>query len=137
MNVFLDTNILLDVFGKRDPFYLDAAQIWTLAEKGKIAVSISAISFNNIYYIIRKLKGKDTADFSLRCLRDEFSVVSLTSQIINQSIDSEIEDFEDAIQYFSALHADADFLVTRDPENFPRKGISIMAPDEFLAILSD
>ncbi len=132
--VLLDTNVLLDVFAKREPFYNDAAQIWSLAEKGKLNASISAISFNNVYYIIRKAKGSDVADFSLRCLRDEFNVVDLTSRILNQAMDSEIGDFEDAIQYFSAVHSDADFLITRNPEHFPRKDITVMTPDEFLAV---
>ncbi|MFZ2654297.1 MAG: PIN domain-containing protein [Victivallales bacterium] len=132
--IFLDTNVLLDVFAKREPFYNDAAQLWSLAENGKINASISAISFNNVYYIIRKAKGSDVADFSLRCLRDEFNVVDLTSQILNQAIDSKMRDFEDAIQYFSAGRADADFLITRNPEHFPRNDITVMTPDEFLAV---
>ncbi|HBC88260.1 MAG TPA: PIN domain nuclease [Lentisphaeria bacterium] len=132
--IFFDTNILLDVFGKRNPFYEDAAQLWSLAEKGKINASISAISFNNVYYVIRKAQGQEVADFAMRCLRDEFNVVDLTSQILNQAIDSKISDFEDAIQYFSAVHVEADFLITRNPDHFPKTSFSIMSSDEFLAV---
>jgi predicted nucleic acid-binding protein len=49
MDVFLDMNVLIDVLAKREPFYVDSARIWTLAEQGRIKGFVSVISFNNIY----------------------------------------------------------------------------------------
>src|ERR1700730_9032623 len=60
MTVFVDTNILLDVLGKRLPFYDDSAAIWNLAEHRKIEAVISAVSFTNIFYIVRKLESRTT-----------------------------------------------------------------------------
>jgi len=61
MRVFVDTNLLLDVLARREPFYTVSARVWTLAETGACEALISAISFNNIYYIVRKARDTATA----------------------------------------------------------------------------
>jgi predicted nucleic acid-binding protein len=133
MNVFIDTNILLDVLARREPFYADSAQVWTLAETGRIAGFISAVSLSNLFYIMRRMKGQKAARKTLGILRDIFNLVPLDVQITNQSIDSDITDFEDAIQFFSAIRAGATVLITRNPKDLPRSDIAIQTPTEFLA----
>ncbi len=135
MKVFIDTNILLDVLSRREPFYTEAATVWSLAETGEIEGLVSAISFNNIYYIVRKLKDRATAETALRFLRDVFRIVAPDEQIINQSIDAGFSDFEDAVQFHSAIRSKASYLITRNPADFPRSPISILSPGEFLAVL--
>lgn len=75
MKVFVDTNVLLDVLAQSEPFYSDAARIWSLAERGRIEGLVSAISFNNIYYIVRRASNRKSADRSLHLLRGVFSPV--------------------------------------------------------------
>lgn len=133
MKVFVDTNVLLDVLARREPFYSDSARVWSLAERGKIEALVSVISFNNVYYIVRKAGTRKTADRALRLLRDVFTPVPLDIQILNQAIDSDFKDFEDAIQFHSAIRSDASCLVTRDISHFPTADLSILAPTEFLA----
>ncbi len=132
MRVFVDTNILLDVLSRRRPFYDASAKIWSLAEAGGIQAFISAISFNNIYYIVRRLKNRKTAEKSLRILRDVFQSVAPDNQILNQAIDAEMDDFEDAVQFHSAVRAKASCLITRNPDHFPSSTLSVLAPEEFL-----
>ena len=132
MKVFVDTNVLLDVLARRDPFYATAAQVWSLAERGDIEASVSAISFNNVYYIVRKADSKGKADQALRLIRDVFHVVAPDSQIINQAIDAEFTDFEDALQFHSAVRAKAAHLITRNPGDFPKSTLSVLTPEEFL-----
>lgn len=136
MIVFADTNVLLDVLAKREPFYCAAANIWSLAERGEIEAHISAISFNNIYYVVRKAEDKTKADQAIRLLRDVFRVVAPDEQIINQAIDSDFDDFEDAIQFHSAARAKAEYLVTRNPDDFPNAGVIVLTPEELLAVLT-
>jgi predicted nucleic acid-binding protein len=137
MKVFIDTNVLLDVLAKREPFLADSATIWTLAETGKIEGLVSAISFTNIYYVVRKLADAKTADRTLVLLRNSFHAVACDHQVINQAIDSKSKDFEDAVQYFSALHAHADCIVSRNPDHFPRTPhCPVITPAEFLATYS-
>lgn len=133
MNVFIDTNVLLDVLAQREPFYADSAQVWTLVETGQVAGAISTLSLPNLFYLMRRIKGQKAARKAMGILRDIFGFVPLDSQITNQAIDSDIEDFEDAIQFFSALRAGATTLITRNPKHFPGHDIAIQTPAEFLA----
>jgi len=135
MRIFVDTNLLLDVLARREPFYAAAARVWTLAETGACEALVSAISFNNVFYIVRKVRDATAARRALILLRDVFASVAPDQRILNQAIDSDLPDFEDAIQFYSALHARADYLLTRNVGDFPAGIMPILAPDEFLALL--
>ncbi len=137
MKVFLDTNVLLDVLAHRQPFYRASAQIWSLSEHGDVEAYISAISFNNVYYIVRKAEDKVTADNAMRLLRDVFSSIAPDSKLINQAIGSECDDFEDAVQFHSAIRARAQFLITRDVGHFPPSKLPVVTPEEFLVIWTE
>ena len=136
MIAFIDTNVLLDVFLRRSHQYEASVSIWDMAERGQISGLVSAISFNNIYYIVSRFSDKKHAGRAVKLLRGTFMPVSLDEQILNQAIDSKINDFEDAIQFFSAVHASADFIITRNVKDFPKSSIPVSTPEEFLAILS-
>lgn len=133
MRVHVDTNVLLDVLAEREPFWRSSAQVWSLAESGRLEAFVSAISYNNCFYIVRKYAGQARAYETLRILRDVFRPVPLTEQVLNQAMDAGFADFEDAIQYFSALHARAEILVTRNPDDFPKPALAVLSPTEFLA----
>ncbi|MBN1912044.1 MAG: PIN domain-containing protein [Pirellulales bacterium] len=133
MDVFLDTNVLMDVLLDREPFVADSQQVWLLAERGKIRGLVSAISFPNVYYVVRKLSGVRQANRMMIMLRDVFVPVACDEQVLQQAIDAGFKDFEDAIQYFTALRADADCLVSRNPKHFRDPDIPVLTPSEFLA----
>lgn len=133
MKVLVDTNVLLDVIARREPFYADSASVWTLAETGKLAACISAMSLPNLFYLLSRIKGPKAARNAISIMRDIFDLVPLDAQITNQALDADIEDFEDAIQFFSALRAGATTLITRNPRDFPTQDIAIQTPAEFLA----
>jgi predicted nucleic acid-binding protein len=135
VRLFLDTNLLLDVLAERKPFCRPAARVWSLCETGVCQGMISAISFNNVFYIVRRARDTKAARRALVLMRDIFDSVAADQQILNQAIDSNIRDFEDAIQFFSAQRAAADYLLTRNAGDFPRTRLPILAPDEFLSLL--
>jgi predicted nucleic acid-binding protein len=132
-DVFLDTNVLLDVLAKRDPFQDDAQEIWTLCEDGTLHGFMSVISFNNIFYLVRKFKNGAEAYEMLDTLRKVFTPVALDAQLIHQALGAGFADFEDAIQFHSALRAGAQCLITRNVNHFPRSGLIVLTPREFLA----
>lgn len=134
MNVFVDTNVLLDVLFHREPHYRPSAEIWTRSELGAMNGMISVISFNNIYYVLCRAADRERARASIRLLRNVFQPVALGAQIINQAIDSKISDFEDAIQYTSAIRSGSEFLITRNVRDYPKTGIPVILPEEFLAL---
>jgi predicted nucleic acid-binding protein len=137
MKIFFDTNILLDVLLNRPQHFDASAKLWTAAESSHVNGYISAISFNNIYYIVNKLTGIKTAQKVLTTLRSSFTTVDCTAQIVNQAIDANMKDFEDAIQYYSALHAKCNYMLTRNIKHFPLEGIAIQTPEQFLATFDE
>jgi predicted nucleic acid-binding protein len=136
MKIFLDTNIILDVLVKREPYYIDSARIWTLIKEKSIQGYISAITINNFYYIIKKLKNSKIAENFIDEILDDFEVVPLTKDILRQSRTISGKDYEDSIQYFSAINTGCQFLITRNEKDFISTGLNIMSPADFLKNIS-
>ena len=136
MIVFLDTNVVMDVLLEREPFAPDAQKLWFLAERGKIEGMVSALSFPTVYYVVRKTRGPDFATTMLRNLRDTFRIAPCDDQILQQAIDARFSDFEDAMQYFSALRVNAVCMVSRNPRHYPKSSLPIFTPQEFLSVHS-
>ncbi|MDZ7617957.1 MAG: PIN domain-containing protein, partial [Patescibacteria group bacterium] len=130
MNVFVDTNVLMDVLLDRKPFVTDSQQVWFLAERGRLCAHVSVLSFPSVYYVLRKLSGAEQAARAMIMLRDVFTPAACDQQILNQAIDAGFQDFEDAIQYFSAMHVDAACIISRNPQHFPMSGIPVLTPRE-------
>lgn len=136
MRAFYDTNVLLDVLLKRAPFYDDSARAWTLAEMGRLEGHVSAVSFTNIFYIVQSARDRGEAERAVRTMVGIFTPATCDAQVIRQAVDAGLPDFEDAVQYFSALHAAADCILSRNPGDFPRRPVvPVLSPTEFLAQL--
>jgi predicted nucleic acid-binding protein len=135
MKILIDTNIFLDVILKRQPHYKYSSQVWSLISDKKINGYISAISINNLYYISRKIIEIELVEELVDQILDEFEVVSLTKEILRQARTIKNKDYEDSIQYFSAINCYCDFIITRNKNDFPDGGIKIIGPAEFLSIL--
>ncbi len=135
MKVFFDTNILLDVLLEREPFYEKAAILWSIVEKEKITGYISAISVNNIFYIARKYKGQENAEKIIDIILEIFTVIPLDYEILKLARTKELKDYEDLIQYFSALKSGAKYITTRNKKDFPKECIELVDAEEFLNIV--
>lgn len=133
MNVFLDTNVVLDVFAHRQPFYADSAKVWALAERSKIRGFVSALSMTNLYYVVRRLSSRPAAMEMLKAVRGCVGLTPCDASVLNLAIDAAFGDFEDAVQYFSARAGGADVLVTRNTDHFPDDDLPAMTPTAFLA----
>ena len=132
MKIFLDTNVILDVLTKRESFYINSAKVLTLVNEKIVSGYISSITVNNIYYILRKLKDKDTAKNFITEILESFEIIPLTKDILTQANKISTRDFEDGIQFFSALGCGCDFLITKNDKDYPSLGIKIMTPAEFI-----
>ncbi len=129
--IFLDTNILLDVLLERDEFYYDALKIWAACEKGLVEGYISAITLNNVYYVIRRLKSETAAMVCVRILLRIFKVVSVDADILSLAADLHNRDYEDDIQLQCALKSGCTRLFTRDPTHFDGTQIAVVPPSSF------
>ncbi len=129
--IFLDTNILLDVILRRDVFLEQSVPVWSDCENHKVQGYISAISINNIHYIMRKMVSADIALEYVRLVLDIFSIVPLDESILRLAVNFHQKDFEDAIQTFSAVKIKSDCIVTRDRSHFPDNYMPILSPIEY------
>ena len=134
MNAFVDTNVLMDVLLKRQPFHEASVAVWSRVAARQVAASISAISVNNAHYITRKAAGAEAALQAVKAIRETFQIVPLDLAVIDAAIASGMTDFEDAIQYASALHSGVACIVTRNTRDFPAERLAVLTPEQFLAI---
>jgi predicted nucleic acid-binding protein len=130
--VFVDTDIIYDLLAKRDPFYFAAARLFTLADEGKIQIFISALSLPNVHYLLSKKKSEEEARQILRKFKVLAHVTPLDEKIIDLALNSEFSDFEDAIQYFSALQNEVEVLLTRNLKDYKKAQISVLTAQDFI-----
>lgn len=133
--LFLDTNIVLDVLARREPFYTPAARLLTIADRKKIKLFTSSLSIATSFYILSKQIGNEKAKETLRKFKILFSVLSVNEKIIDLALNSDFKDFEDAIQYHCAFENNINIIITRNIKDFKKAQTSIMTADEFLQTL--
>ncbi|MBN8703862.1 MAG: PIN domain-containing protein [Bacteroidetes bacterium] len=138
IRIFIDTNILIDFLADRKPFSWDAAKLFNFSLKGKVKIYISAVSFNNIYYILKQSSSHIETIKLLAELSDLTEIVDVSEEIIKKSIKSGFKDFEDAIQYNCALSVPkVEFIVTRDTKDFKTSTLPILTPKEAVSLLEN
>ena len=135
MIVLVDTNVLIDVLEKRGPHLPSSAEIWRLAETGGVTAHVSAISFNNVFYLVRKQAGSAAALSAVRAIRRTFACVPLDDTQLDQALAIADPDLEDAIQAAAALSVSADYVVTRNVPDFLRLGVRAITPQDFLSLV--
>jgi predicted nucleic acid-binding protein len=135
VTVLVDTNILLDVLQRRSPHDAAAVQVWERVERGELSGYVSAISFNNIFYIARKQVGATPAMAAVNAVRAVFRLVPLDEQVLDRAIALAAGDLEDAIQAAAALRVNADYVVTRNVKDFATFGMPAVTSEELLALL--
>ena len=133
MKVFVDSDVILDVILEREGFIFSQKLLDLMLTK-RIAMLTSPVVFTNSFYVIRKLKGKQTALLSLKKMRKLFRISLLNEKIVDKALKSDFNDFEDAIQYYCAIDSQVKYLVTRNKSDYSGDEIIIISPQEFLAI---
>ncbi len=130
--VFIDSDIILDLLCKRDPFYIFAAEVFTLGDTKNIELITTSLVFANVFYILRKLLGIDRAKELLRKLRIIIGVISVDEKIVDLALNSKFSDFEDGLQYFTARENDIKIILTRNVKDYKEKDLLIQTPEEYL-----
>lgn len=132
MTVLLDTNIIVDVALERQPHFEASQQVLLLVEQGQIEGYISASTFGDLYYIIRRSRGREwTTDF-IDWLVTYCQIATVNEAVIRMALTSNFRDFEDAIQYSTAIVNQLDAIVTRNPQDFPVTTPRILTPNQLI-----
>ena len=131
-NVFVDTNIVIDLLQKRDEFYKEAQELFTLADRKKVKLYISALTFANTYYILSRFYSSDEAKKILSKFKVLIEVLPTTDKIIELALASDFKDFEDAIQFYTALESSLEAIITRNKKDFKNNLIPVFSAKEYL-----
>ena len=130
--LFLDTNVVIDLLGEREPYYDTAAKIASLADKGKIQLIVSALTYSTVYYLLSRFEDKELVKEKIRKFKVIAETSDLTDKIIDKGLASKFSDFEDSLQYYCAVKMDCDILITRNGKDFKESDIPVLSPDEYL-----
>jgi len=132
--LLIDTNIIVDLLAKRENFYQEAQELFTLAEERKILLYISSLTFVNTHYILSKYFNADKAHKILVKFKTLVEVLSLDDKIVELALASDFNDFEDAIQSHTALLNNLHLIITRNKKDFKRSEIPVLTAREYLNI---
>ncbi len=133
MILLIDANILLDVLMNRQDFVKDSSMIWKLCETNQTKGYISALTFANLMYIMRKQLDPETIEKLLVQLKFIFDFTDFGVSDLQRAAEMKWTDFEDAVQSATAERLHADFIITRNVKDFRSSKIMALTPTEFLA----
>lgn len=128
--VFLDTNIVADLFLKREPFCQNSLKLFTLGFHKKITLYVSSLSYTTLAYLCRKMK-KEERVLLFEKLRSLTVTTTVDRQTVDMALVSGFDDLEDAMQYYSAISSKVDVVLTRNKKDFVEANVPVMTPDEF------
>ena len=132
--LLIDTNIVIDLLSKREKFYDEAADLFSRADKKELELTISTLTFANTNYILTKLKSAKEAREILRKFKVLVELLNLDDKITVLALsDGNFPDFEDGLQYYSAIENQIDVIITRNKKDFKNSKIPVLTAKEFLA----
>lgn len=133
--LFIDTDIILDLLTRREPFYPHSAALFSLIDSGKLHGFVSSLAFSNLFYILKKYNTRKQAVYILKKLKTLVTVLSVDDKIIDSALASDFNDFEDAVQYYTAKMNKIDYIITRNVKDYKKSEIPALPADQLLNIL--
>jgi predicted nucleic acid-binding protein len=131
--LFVDSDVVIDFFTDREPHANPASELFELNEQGIIKIYLSAVSINNIYYIVRRFLGHKKTIEVVESLTEMTEIVGTTKKEIIQALKNDFSDYEDSVQYSSALTIKKlDTIITRNIKDYRNSSIAVMTPLNFL-----
>jgi predicted nucleic acid-binding protein len=137
MQVLLDTNVVLDLFLAREAFVDDAALLWQAHEQNRLTAYVSGITPVNLFYIGRKLKGREVAEQAVKHLLGTLLIAPVNQIVLKNSLSLGFKDFEDAVQHASATVSGLEAIITRNTDDFAKATLPVFAPDVFIKTYQD
>ncbi len=132
IKILFDTNVILDIALKREPFFTDSVRLFDKIDEKIINGFISATSVTDIYYIASKETDKKRAREFLFDLIQIVDIIGVDKEVIIDALESDIKDFEDAVQAISAGYNEIEIIVTRNVKDFINCGLEVLEPKELI-----
>ena len=138
MKLLIDTNVVLDVLLRREPFFRTAAEVLSLTQRDEVREYVSASAITDIYYIANKqMKDRDAVRDLLKRLLMVVSVAAVSEREIQNALNLAWGDFEDSVQYSVALLNEMDGIVTRNPSDYQEANMRIWLPEQTLELFAN
>ena len=131
--LFIDTNIVIDLLSRRMPFYDGAANLFSMADKKLVEISISSLTIANTSYTLLRQMDSNKAKSILRKIRLIVNILPLDDKIVGLALnDDSFSDFEDGLQYFTAIENNQNIIITRNLKDFKNSKLPAMTASQFL-----
>lgn len=131
--LFVDTNIVIDLLSRREPFFEEAAILFSLADKNQIELTVSSLTIANTSYALLRKMDSSKAKSILRKLRLVLNTLPLDDKIIGLALNDEsFSDFEDGLQYFTALEYGQEMIITRNLKDFKPSSLPVMTARQYI-----
>ncbi len=131
-NLLIDTNIIIDLLAKRKDFYQEAQELFTLADENEVNLYISSLTFANTHYVLSKELNADEARKALIKFKLLVKILPLDDRILELALSSDFKDFEDGIQYYTALENKLEIIITRNKKDFKTAKLPVLTAREYL-----
>jgi len=131
--IFVDTNIVIDLFSRREPFFEESAILFSLADKKKIELAVSSLTIANTSYALSRQMDSNKSKSILRKLRLIVKILPLNDKIVGLALNDEtFSDFEDGLQYFTAIENGQELIITRNLKDFKNSKLPTMTARQFI-----
>ena len=136
MKALIDTNVVLDILLHRHPWYDNSAMIFGLADENLINGYVPTSAITDIFYVSQKQLGKNPTKKALKTLLSVFKPAAVTDNHIYHALDLDWADFEDSVQYIVGISFSADYIITRNTQDFSSSSIPAVTPEQFINIVN-
>lgn len=136
MKVLFDTNVILDVMLDRQPFSDDAAQLISMVEGSEMQGFVCATTVTTIHYLMAKSLGARAAIKHIRLLLSLFEIAPVNRVVVENALECNFSDYEDAVIVESAQHAGVEYIITRNIKDFKKSAIPVFTPLDFIQVLT-
>ena len=130
--LLVDTNIVIDLLSRREEFYAEAQQLFTLSDYNKVKLFVSSLTIANTHFLLSREKTGAEARKILIKFKILAKVLPLTDKILELALVSDFKDFEDAIQYHTALENDLEIIISRNKKDFKNSILPVLTAKEYL-----
>lgn len=131
----IDTNVVLDVLLKRDPFFQASYEVMKQSALEKLEGFVSASAATDIYYLLRRaLKDNAQAKNGMEKLTQLVGIADALGEDVHAAIASNMEDFEDALVASIAERCQMAYIITRNTKDFASSSVKALTPEAFLAL---
>ncbi len=131
--IFLDSDVILDLLMERAPHFQYAVRLFLKIQNKEVLACTSPVVIANLFYILNRHLDRKTAIHALIKLKSLVQVLDCGERVIMQALSSDFKDFEDAIQYYTALEGNVPTLITRNVKDYKTASVTIITPLEYIS----